>query len=114
MRISDWSSDVCSSDLSQLPLDQQAERRAVGDRQQPAVERPGEDRLRVERIDQIAAFVIIGIADAVGVAKYDVARSAQQPRRRQHAAQLPPGPFAAPPPPLDAIVAVSLAAPRPR
>src|SRR3546814_16104311 len=90
--------------VAQLPLDPQAQRGAVGDRQPPAVERPGEDRLRVERIDEVAAFIIIGIADAVAAAKDDVARAVLQPRRGATMGTRNPGPFADRAPPLTPTV----------
>src|SRR3546814_3611240 len=45
VRISDWSSDVCSSDLRDQPVDLQGQRRAV-------VGGPGDDQRRARLVDQ--------------------------------------------------------------
>ena len=53
--------------VAELPFDPQAQRRAVGDRKQPAVHSPGQNGLRVEGIDEVDAFIIRVRPEAVGL-----------------------------------------------
>jgi hypothetical protein len=82
----------------------------VADRQDGVVHAVGEDRLRVEGIDQIDALVIGRAAEVVGAVQDDVARVRRQPRPLEHGSKRHAGPFADGTPALDAVVAGDLGA----
>src|SRR5690606_19876355 len=60
--------------VAEVAFDPQPQWRAVLDRQRLAVERMGDQGLRMPRIVQIAAFVIRHAAEIVGATKHDEAR----------------------------------------
>src|SRR3546814_2124659 len=71
MRISDWSSDVCSSDLHRVCLEHAAL----------------EDRLRVRRLDRVLDRVPVeGHADVEAVRPCRLRRERRAPHRTQHQA----------------------------
>ena len=79
-----------------------------------AVHAPGEDRLRMEGVDQVDALVIGLVAEPVGAVEDDVSGARAQARRVEDARQLDAVPFADRAPPFDAIVARDLHAVRHR
>src|SRR3546814_14764660 len=73
MRISDWSSDVCSSDLGREILDQH-----VG-----LLEQPADDLMAFRRfeVDREAAFVAVEIAEIAETEALEIARRITLRRR---------------------------------
>src|SRR3546814_1899602 len=73
MRISDWSSDVCSSDLQAFDLDAQALRVAAGvDQRSPQRQKFA---LGVDQFDVAVAAAVVGVlrfAQRLGCARQDV------------------------------------------
>src|SRR5512143_349867 len=103
--------DVCRHLVAELPFDARADRRAVADRQVRAVDRIRQARLRVQRIDDVDAFVIrlrAIVLLRIGAMKYDITGRGQGLRARQHLVQRHAGPLRNCAPPLDAVVAGDL------
>src|SRR3546814_3958352 len=83
MRISDWSSDVCSSDLEitgQIDGIQQATHEAVS-----AIQSIGGT---IRQIDEIAATIASAV-DEQGAATQEIARNVQEARSEEHTSELP-------------------------
>src|SRR4051812_45347818 len=96
--------------VAKLSLDPQPQRRSIRHRQRAIVECPGEDRLRMEGIDQTDALIISRPAEIVIAMEDDVARGARQAGKLQDRAEHRTGPLPDRAPPLDAIVAGDLGA----
>ena len=94
--------------VAQLTLDPQAQRRTMLDRERAVVHRPGEDRLRVERVDQVDRFIIGPAIERVGAMEDQEARAVLHARHIEDRGQLRSVPFPDRAPPLDAIVAGDL------
>src|SRR5271166_1919869 len=104
--------------VSELPLDPQAQRSTVFDRQRLAIECIGQYRLRMKRIDQIDGFVIAPGAfvaallrfavQGIGAMKDRVASLRFEPRGAQQQRQGNPGPPADRAPAFDAVMARDL------
>ena len=112
--------DVLGLLVAQLAFDPAAQRRAVGHRQRPAVQRIGQDGLRMHRIVHVDAFVVAAVAAGgwrvhrIEAAEDDVLRARQRLRGVQQQAQRHAGPLADAAPALDAVVARDLRARRQR
>ena len=110
--------DVFGHLVAELPLDPQAQRRAMRDRQRLVVHVVGEDRLRMEGVLQVDALVIAAgaverLLERIGAGEDDVARVRLRARRRA-APQRHALPLADAAPTLDAIVPGDLGARRHR
>src|SRR5438067_6710251 len=106
--------DVLGLLIAELALDPQAQRGAVRDRQEMAVQPPGDHRLRVEGVDQVDALVIGFVAEAVGAVEYDVLRAGAEGGMFEEPPQLDAVPLADRAPALNAVVAGDLGTVRQR
>src|ERR1700683_264939 len=99
--------------VAELAFDAQAQRRTMGDFERAVVQRVGDDRLGVERIDEIDALVILAGAllaalrrlagQIVGAMEHGVAGAGRDPRRLEQQVERHAGPLADRAPALDAI-----------
>src|SRR3546814_9145808 len=79
MRISDWSSDVCSSDLDRLQL---ASRRAAGEERHP--DRHDDEHHRHQREEGLVAGKVPGTDERAGHAGGGLGRRAADPGELHH------------------------------
>src|SRR5205085_3522665 len=104
--------DIFGVLVAELALDPEPERRAIGNGEQLVVHPPGEDRLRVEGVDQVDALIIRPLAIAIQAMEDDVARLVPEAGAVEDQGKRRPGPFADRRPALDAVVAGELGAAR--
>src|SRR5437868_11907217 len=77
--------DIFGLLVAELALDAEAQRGAVGDRQKMAVQPPGDQRLRMEGINQVNALVIRLVAEPIGTMKHDIFGATAQARMLEQA-----------------------------
>src|SRR3546814_7393307 len=98
--------------IAKLTLNAQAERRAMTNIQRLVVECEGHDRLRMQGVDQVNAFIIRDAAHEICAMENDIAGVVLHSRGAQQQFQWHASPFANSAPAFDTVMAGDLATQR--